>query len=101
MSTKYALLARLEAKPGKEKEVAKFLEDSLPLARQEAGTTSWFALQLDEHTYGIFDTFNDEAGRQAHLDGKIATKLMDEAKDLLAKPPRIEKIDVLAAKLPH
>ena len=96
--TKFALLARLEAKPGKENEVRDFLRSALPLAQQEPATTAWFALQMSPTTFGIFDAFPDEAGRQAHLDGPIAAALMAKASDLLAQPPVIEKIEVLAAK---
>ena len=96
----YALFARLEAKPGKEDEVAKFLETGLRLAEQEATTPVWFALRLGPTTFGVFDAFTDEAGRQAHLDGPIARALMAQASELLAQPPSIEKIDVLGAKLP-
>lgn len=94
------LFVRLEAKPGKEVEVAKFLRDALPLAQQEAGTTTWFALQLGASTFAIFDTFADESGREAHLAGPIAAALMKQAPDLFAQPPAIEKADILAAKLP-
>ena len=96
--TKFALLARLEAKTGKENEVRDFLRSALPLAQQEPATTAWFALQMSPTTFGIFDAFPDEAGRQAHLDGPIAAALMAKASDLLAQPPVIEKIEVLAAK---
>ena len=96
----YALFARLEAKPGKEDEVAKFLETGLRLAEQEATTPVWFALRLGPTTFGVFDAFTDEAGRQAHLDGPIARALMAQASELLAQPPSIERIDVLGAKLP-
>ncbi len=98
--TKFALLARLEAKPGKENEVRDFLRAALPLAQQEPATTAWFALQMSPTTFGIFDAFPDEAGRQAHLDGPIASALMAKASELLAQPPVIEKIEVLANKLP-
>lgn len=97
---KFALLARLEAKPGKEKELSDFLRSALPLAEQEPATTAWFALQMSPSSFGIFDAFPDEAGRQAHLDGPIAAALMGRASDLLAQPPVIEKVEVLAAKLP-
>lgn len=97
---KFALLARLEAKPGKEKEVSDFLRSALPLAQQEPATIAWFALQMSPSTFGIFDAFPDDAGRQAHLDGPIAAALMGRAADLLAQPPVIEKVEVLAAKLP-
>jgi len=97
---KLALFARLEAKPGKEEEVAQFLEKGLEMARQEATTPVWFALRLAPTTFAIFDAFADEAGRQAHLTGPIAQALMANAPHLLATAPTIEKIDVLGAKLP-
>jgi len=93
------ILATLKAKPGKEVEVEQFLKSALPLANQEAGTVVWFALRLGPSTFGIFDAFAGEAGREAHLTGPIAAALMSKWKDLLAEPPQIEKIDVLAAKL--
>lgn len=93
------LLVRLHAKPGKEAEVASFLESGLALANQEAATVVWFALRLAPATFGIFDAFADESGRQAHLAGPIAAALMAKAADLLAEPPTIEQVDVLAAKL--
>ena len=96
-----ALLANLQAKPGKGAEVAQFLTSALPLAQAEAGTTSWFALQLGPETFGIFDTFDAESGRQAHLNGPIATALMAKASELLAQPPSMEEVDILASKLPH
>ncbi len=96
-----ALLVRLEAKPGKEADVEKFLTSALPLAQQEPATTTWFAIRLGPSTFGIFDTFPDEAGRQAHLSGPIAAALMANASELLSQPPSIEKVDVLAAKLPQ
>jgi quinol monooxygenase YgiN len=94
-----ALLARLEAKPGKEAQVADLLKSALPLANAEPATTVWFALKLGPSTFGIFDAFPDDAGRQAHLSGQIAAALMARAPDLLAQPPTIEPVDVLAAKL--
>lgn len=93
-----SLLARLHAKPEKVDEVRSFLEEALPLAEDEEKTISWYALQIDETTFGIFDTFAGEEGRQAHLDGEIAQALMDRAEDLLTEPPQIEHVDVLAAK---
>ncbi len=93
-----ALLARLHAKPGKEAEVAAFLKSALPLAQQEDGTIKWYALQLDDSTFGIFDTFADDDGRRAHLDGPIAAALMENAEALLDRPPVIEQVDLLAAK---
>jgi quinol monooxygenase YgiN len=97
---KLALLVRLEAKPGKEPDVAQFLEDALPLANQESATPVWFALRLGPSTFGIFDAFRDEAGRKAHLGGPIAAALMANATQLLARPPQIEEVDLLAVKLP-
>jgi quinol monooxygenase YgiN len=96
---KFALLARLVAKPGKEEEVASFLASALPLAEKEPDTTVWFALRLSKSEFGIFDAFPHEAGRSAHLNGPIAAALMAKADELLAEPPRIDKVDLLAAKL--
>jgi quinol monooxygenase YgiN len=97
---KVGLFVRLEAKPGKEKDVETFLRGGLPLAQQEPATTAWFAIRLGKSTFAIFDAFPDDAGRQAHLTGPIAKALMAKASELLAQPPSIEKADVLAAKLP-
>ena len=97
---KVALFVRLEARPGKEKDVENFLKSGLPLVEEEPATTAWFGIRLGPSTFGIFDAFPDEAGRQAHLSGKVAAALMAKASELLAKPPVIEKVDVLAAKLP-
>ena len=94
------LLVRLEVKPGKEAEVEHFLRDGLPIVQEEPATTAWFALRLGPSTFGIFDAFPDEAGRQAHLTGRVAAALMAKAGELFAKAPMIEKVDVLAAKLP-
>jgi quinol monooxygenase YgiN len=95
---KFALLARLEAKPGKEQEVADFITSALPLAEQEPDTVSWYALRIGPSTFGIFDTFETEAGREAHLGGEIAKALMAKAPELLATAPVIEKVDLLAVK---
>jgi quinol monooxygenase YgiN len=97
---KTALLVRLEAKPGKETEVEGFLRGGLPVVRDEPATIAWFAIRLGPSTFGIFDAFPDEAGRQAHLSGRVAAALMAKAPELLAQPPVIEKVEVLAAKLP-
>ena len=97
---KVALFVRLEAKPGKEKEVESFLLGGLPMVQEEPATTAWFGIRLGPSTFGIFDAFPNEAGREAHLSGKVAAALMANAAELFAKPPSIEKIDVLAAKLP-
>ena len=96
-----ALFARLEAKAGRENAVAKFLQTGLALANQEATTPLWFALRLGPATFGVFDAFTDESGRQAHLNGPIAKVLMAQAPDLFSKPPVIERIEVLGAKLPR
>ena len=95
-----ALYVRLDAKPGKEKEVEAFLKGGLAIVQEEPATTAWFAIRMAPSTFGIFDAFPDEAGRQAHLSGRVAAALMAKAGELLANPPKIEKIDVLAAKLP-
>ncbi|EIF33742.1 hypothetical protein BCh11DRAFT_01524 [Burkholderia sp. Ch1-1] len=97
---KLALYVRLEARPGKEQEVEAFLLGGLPLVEDEPGTVAWFGLKLGPSTFGIFDAFADEGGRDAHLNGKVAAALMAKAGELFASPPSIEKIDVLAAKLP-
>ena len=96
-----ALWVRLEAKSGKEIAIEAFLKSGLALANQEPATTAWFALRIGPSTFGIFDAFPDDAGRDAHLNGPIAAALMANAADLLSSPPSIEKVDVLAAKLPE
>jgi quinol monooxygenase YgiN len=95
-----SLFVRLEAKPGKENEVEAFLNQGLQLANEETTTPLWFALRFGKSTFAIFDSFRDEAGRQAHLNGPIAKALMAQAPMLLASPPSIEQLDVLGAKLP-
>jgi len=95
---KVAILARLEAKPGKEGVVAEFLASALPLAQAEPQTIHWFAVRLGPTSFAIFDTFPDEAGRTAHLEGRIAAALMQRADELLAKPPELIKADLLATK---
>src|SRR5512135_433491 len=95
-----ALYVRLDAKPGKEKDVEAFLKGGLAIVQEEPATTAWFAIRMGPSTFGIFDAFPDEAGRQAHLSGRVAAALMAKAAELLSKPPSIEKVDVLAAKLP-
>jgi quinol monooxygenase YgiN len=101
--TKYALYVPLEAKPGMEKQVANFLLSALPLVNAEEGTISWFAIQEAPGRFAIFDTFDNEAGRDAHLNGKVAAALMEKAKagDLFANTPEVHKIEILADKLPH
>lgn len=95
-----ALSVTLRAKPGKEKELAAFLAGAQPLAVQESGTVSWFTYRVDDRTFGIFDTFNDETGRQAHLSGAIAKALLGRADELLAEAPDIRPVEILAEKLP-
>ncbi|WP_425272279.1 putative quinol monooxygenase [Methylocystis parvus] len=99
--TKLGLLVTLEAKVGKEQELAGFLKDALPLVDAEPNTTAWFAIQMSASKFGIFDAFPDENGREAHLSGEVAKALMANAADLLVGPPSIEKISVLADKLPN
>ena len=93
------LFVRLEAKPGKEEEVAAFLKQGLQMANQEETTPLWFALRLGPSTFAIFDAFSDESGRQTHLNGPIAKALMANAPELLAVPPSIEKTEILGAKI--
>ena len=95
---KLALLVRLEARPGKENELEAFIKSALALAQNEPGTIRWYALQLSPSTFGIFDTFAAETGRQAHLAGPIAKALMEKADELLAESPRIEAVTLLAVK---
>jgi quinol monooxygenase YgiN len=97
---KKALYVRLEAKPGQEAAVEAFVRSGLPLVEQEPATAAWFGLRLGPSTFGIFDAFADESGRQAHLAGKVATALKQKASELFATPPKIESVEVLAAKLP-
>ncbi|MDB5366157.1 MAG: Antibiotic biosynthesis monooxygenase [Rhodospirillales bacterium] len=98
--TKFALYVSLHAKPGKEKEVADFLRSAAALVKDEPGTITWFAIQEGPSSFSIFDTFDDEVARQAHLNGKVAAALMEKAGDLFEKPPQIHQIGILADKLP-
>lgn len=95
---KFSLLVKLEAKAGKEQELSDFLKRALSLAQQEIGTVNWYALQIGASTFGIFDTFETEAAREAHLNGPIAAALQDKAPELLSGSPVIEKVDILAVK---
>ncbi len=97
MST-LAIWAQLEAKKGKEKELEDFLKSAQPLALREPGTVTWYAIKMGPGKYGIFDTFKDENGRNAHLNGEIAKALFAKADELLAGPPKIDKPEILAAK---
>lgn len=98
MDKTIGVLARLVAKPGKQQAVADFLTNARPLADAEPNTLTWYAIQIDSHTFGIFDTFPHEEGRQAHLHGPIAAALMAHAAELLAEAPDIQPIRILAAK---
>ena len=97
-AVKVAISAKLVAKPGKEEEVAALLKSGLALVQEEPGTIQWFAIRFNQNTFGIFDSFAGEEGRNAHLSGKLAAALMAKAGDLLAQPPLIEKVDVIASK---
>ena len=94
------LYVRLEAKPGQEEAVATFLKSALPLVQREPATVTWYAIRLGPNVFGIYDTFSDDQGREAHLAGQVAAALMQKAPELLASPPAIQKLEVLAAKLP-
>jgi quinol monooxygenase YgiN len=100
--SKFALYVPLQAKPGKEQEVADFLRSAVSLVNAEPGTISWFAIQEGPSSFAIFDTFDTEAGRDAHLNGKVAAALMEKASagDLFVKTPEIHKLEILADKLP-
>jgi quinol monooxygenase YgiN len=97
---KLAVLAILEAKPGKEAEVEAFLKSALSLVEDEPGTTTWYALKMSSSKFGIFDTFADEDGRNAHLTGAVAKALFAKAEELFATPPQIEQPEILAVKVP-
>lgn len=96
--SKLGIWAQLEAKPGKEKELEDFLKSAQPLAQSEPGTVTWYAIKMGPGKYGIFDTFNDENGRNAHLNGEIAKALFAKADQLLAQAPKIDKPEILASK---
>ena len=100
MATTVGLYVRLEAKAGREADVEAFLKSAVPLVQAEPATTAWFAIRMGPSTFGIFDVFPDDAGRDAHLNGRVAAALMANAAELLASAPSIDKIDVLAEKLP-
>lgn len=95
---KFALYGSVKARPGKEAEVEAFLKQGAEMSRQEQGTVTWYALNEGDGHYGIFDTFADEAARDAHLNGDIAKALMAKADDLFSEPPKIHKISILAEK---
>ncbi len=100
MTTRLGLWVELEAKEGKDDEVQAFLESGAALVEDEPGTTAWFAIRMGPTSFGIFDAFTDEAGREAHLSGAVAAALMEKASELLSEPPKIRKPDILADKLP-
>ena len=95
---KLALYVPLKAKPGRESDIAAFLKSALPLVQDEPGTLTWYAIEEGPGAYAIFDTFDTQEDRQAHLDGKVAAALMEKAEDLFAEPPQIHKLTLLAAK---
>jgi quinol monooxygenase YgiN len=99
--TNLALYVKLEAKEGKEEDVESFLRSGLSIVENEPATISWYALRMGPSTFGIFDTFPDEEGRQAHLSGDVAKALMAKASELLSEPPSIQKVEILAAKMPE
>ena len=99
--TKYTLYVPLEAKPGREQDVANFLRSALPMVNGEAGTITWFAIQEGPSSFAIFDTFDDETGRNAHINGEVAAALMAKSDELFAKRPQITKLEILTDKLPH
>ena len=99
--TQHALYVQLEAKPGKEQEVASFLSSARTMVSDEPDTTAWFAIRMGPRTFGIFDAFADERGREAHLQGKLAMQIRAKAPDLFVKTPEIQRVEVLADKLPH
>lgn len=96
--SKLALYGRMKAKPGKEAEVEAFLKQGATMAQAEEGTVDWFAIREDDGAYSIFDTFETEAARDAHLNGEIAKALMAKASELFTEPPQIHKISVVAEK---
>jgi quinol monooxygenase YgiN len=98
--TSVSLYVELKAKPGKEEEVEAFLAGAQGLVAAEPGTVAWFAVRFDTSTFAIFDAFNHEAGREAHLSGQVAAALMAHADELLPAAPQIRKSEVLADKLP-
>jgi quinol monooxygenase YgiN len=96
--SKLAFLARFEAKPGKEADVAKFFEAAREMAQKEPTTINWYAFRLSHSTFGVFDTFNDEEGRQKHINGPIGQALVAKTPELFSSPPSIEPVDVLGSK---
>lgn len=97
---KHALYVHLQAKPGKASDVENFLASALPLVQGENDTITWYAMKMGENSFGIFDTFEHQAGREAHLNGAVAAALMEKADELFAEPPKISKVELIAAKVP-
>lgn len=95
---KLAILVNIEAKSGREADVEALLLRALPLAREEAGTRNWYAFKSGPSTFGIFDTFDDADGRRAHLEGEVAGLLLGRTEELLARPPQVTSVDLLAVK---
>lgn len=95
---KYGLLATVKVKSGKEKDVENFLISAVELAKNEKKTITWYSFRIDQNTFGIFDTFEDEEGRSDHLNGEIAKQLMANASKLLSEDPKIRKIDIISSK---
>jgi quinol monooxygenase YgiN len=96
---KLGILATLQARPGKENEVETFLQSAGPMVEAETGTTTWFAFKIGPATFGIFDTFKNEEGRAAHINGEVAKALFARAEELFVTPPEIKTVDILAEKL--
>jgi quinol monooxygenase YgiN len=98
MAVKLGVLARLEAKGGQSEALAAFLEKGREIAAAEEGTVTWYAFRLGENSFGIFDTFEDESGREAHINGEIPQALAQVGPDLLAADPDIQLVEVIAVK---
>jgi quinol monooxygenase YgiN len=96
---RFGILATLQARPGKEAAVETFLQSAAPLVEAETGTTAWFSFRIGASTFGIFDTFQDEQGRSAHISGEVAKALFARAEELFVTPPQIQTVDILAEKL--
>lgn len=96
---RFGILATLRARPGKEAEVENFLQSAAPLVEAETGTTAWFSFKINPDTFGIFDTFKDEEGRAAHINGQVAKALFARAEELFVSSPQIQTVDILAEKL--
>lgn len=98
MAVRLGILAQLEAAPGKADDLGAFLQAGRELAVAEHGTVTWYAFKISDTRYGIFDTFETDGARQDHLNGEIPRALGQVAPDLLASPPEITTVDILAVK---